>query len=118
MLKQISEENDKYRSMIQQIRQEKGFAVSPGEKKTENVNVEELDKLDHAVVIIEHKIKDQEKAQRKEVKQWDKQIKDKENRLVDLTRELKEREQENRISKLKIKEMKRLIKHNQLRPIG
>jgi len=27
-------------------------------------------------------------------------------------KELKEKEQENRISKLKIKEMKRLIKHN------
>lgn len=34
-----------------------------------------------------------------------------------LQRELKEKEQENRISKLKIKEMKRLIKHNQLKPI-
>ena len=30
---------------------------------------------------------------------------------------LKEKEQENRISKLKIKEMRRLIKHKQLRPI-
>ena len=29
-----------------------------------------------------------------------------------LGQELKEREQENRISKLKIKEMRRLIKHN------
>ena len=34
-----------------------------------------------------------------------------------MQKELKEKEQENRISKLKIKEMKRLIKHNQLRPI-
>lgn len=92
MLKQIQEENDKYRSMIQQIRQEKGFASSPGEQKTENVSVEELDKLDQAKNIIENKIKDQEKAQRKEIKVWDKQIKDKENRLVELQRELKERE--------------------------
>ena len=35
-----------------------------------------------------------------------------------MTKELKEREQENRISKLKIKEMKRLIKHNQLKPLS
>lgn len=48
--------------------------------------------MDQAKTIIENKIKDQEKAQRKEIKQWDKQIKDKENRLVDLQRELKERE--------------------------
>ena len=33
-------------------------------------------------------------------------------------KELKEKEQENRISKLKIKEMKRLIKHNQLKPLS
>ena len=31
---------------------------------------------------------------------------------------LKEKEQENRISKLKIKEMRRLMKHNQLKPIA
>jgi len=35
-----------------------------------------------------------------------------------LNKELREKEQENRISKLKIKEMRRLIKHNQLKPIG
>jgi len=39
-------------------------------------------------------------------------VKDKEALLGELQRELKEKEQENRISKLKIKEMKRLIKHN------
>jgi len=39
-------------------------------------------------------------------------VKDKETLLGELQRELKEKEQENRISKLKIKEMKRLIKHN------
>lgn len=48
--------------------------------------------MDQAKNIIENKIKDQEKAQRKEIKVWDKQIKDKENRLVELQRELKERE--------------------------
>lgn len=46
------------------------------------------------------------------MKVWDKNIKEKEQRLAELERELKEKEQENRISKLKIKEMKRLIKHN------
>lgn len=55
---------------------------------------------------------------KKELRQWDKQVKDKEKALELLQRELKEREQENRISKLKIKEMKRLIKHNQLKPLN
>jgi len=35
----------------------------------------------------------------------DKNIKESENRIVDLQRVLKEKQQENRISKLKIKEM-------------
>ena len=46
------------------------------------------------------------------MRNWDKKIKDAEIRLEDLNKELKEKEQENRISKLKIKEMRRLLKHN------
>ena len=46
----------------------------------------------------------------------EKKIKASEEKLEVLQKELKEKDQENRISKLKIKEMKRLIKHNQLRP--
>lgn len=51
------------------------------------------------------------------MRNWDKKIKDAETKLEDLNRELKEKEQENRISKLKIKEMRRLLKHNQLKPL-
>ena len=66
---------------------------------------------------MEKKLKEQERQQKKELKAWDKQIKVKEEQFAALQRELKEKEQENRISKLKIKEMKRLIKHNQLKPL-
>lgn len=72
----------------------------------------ELERLEKAKLAMEAKIKDQEKLHRKDIKQWDKSIKDKEQKYHELQRILKEREQENRISKLKIKEMKRLIKHN------
>lgn len=51
------------------------------------------------------------------MRRWEKKIKESELRLDDLNKELKEKEQENRISKLKIKEMRRLLKHNQLRPL-
>ena len=47
-----------------------------------------------------------------ELKNWDKKIKDAEVKLEELNKDLKEKEQENRISKLKIKEMRRLLKHN------
>ena len=46
------------------------------------------------------------------MRNWDKKIKEGEKKLEELNRELKEKEQENRISKLKIKEMRRLLKHN------
>ena len=42
----------------------------------------------------------------------DKQVRDAEERHRFLQQQLKEKEQENRISKLKIKELRRIIKHN------
>ena len=52
------------------------------------------------------------------MRKWEKKIKESELRLETLNKELKEKEQENRISKLKIKEMRRLLKHNQLKPLN
>jgi hypothetical protein len=46
------------------------------------------------------------------MRKWEKKIKEAESRLEELNKDLKEKEQENRISKLKIKEMRRLLKHN------
>ena len=52
------------------------------------------------------------------MRKWEKKIKEAEVRLEELNKELKEKEQENRISKLKIKEMRRMLKHNQLKPLN
>lgn len=41
-----------------------------------------------------------------------------EQQIIELKKQVKEKEQENRISKLKVKEMKRLVKHKQLRPLA
>ena len=112
MLGQLQEENQKFRSMIQDLRHQKGFTVTASEKDVQQDEEAEMDRLEKAKGIIEHKIKDQDKQHRKQMRVWDKNIKDKESKLTELERELKEKEQENRISKLKIKEMKRLIKHN------
>lgn len=45
------------------------------------------------------------------MRKWEKKIKLSEDKLDQLTKSLKEKEAENRISKLKIKEMRRLVKH-------
>lgn len=47
----------------------------------------------------------------------DNQVKDAEKRIADFKMQLKEKEQENRISKLKLKDLKRTQKHNQLTPL-
>ena len=46
------------------------------------------------------------------MKKWEKKIQQSEQKLEALNKELKEKEQENRISKHKIKEMRRHLKHN------
>jgi septal ring factor EnvC (AmiA/AmiB activator) len=98
--------------MIENIRAERGFTSASPNGKPQKFNQEDLDRLEQAKSTIEQKIKEQEKQHKKDVKQWEKSIKEKEEVYEQLQKELKEREQENRISKLKIKEMKRLIKHN------
>lgn len=112
------EDNEKYKTMISNLRQEKGFAESPMGKDAAKVDQFELERLEKAKVAMELKIKEQEKLHRKDIKQWDRSIREKEQKYHELQRILKEREQENRISKLKLKEMKRLIKHNQLKPLS
>ena len=47
----------------------------------------------------------------------DAQVRSAEGRLDTLTKALKEREQENRVTQLKIKELRRVLKHNQLMPL-
>lgn len=66
---------------------------------------------------MEEEIAQEEKRHRQETRQWEKKVKEAQDRLNGLTTELKAKEQENRLSKLKIKEMQRLQKHNQLKPL-
>ena len=77
----------------------------------------DLERLEQEKMALEKQITDEEKRHRLELRKWERKIKESEQRLDTFNKELKEKEQENRISKLKIKEMRRLIKHNQLKPI-
>lgn len=78
---------------------------------------QELERLEQDKQTLELQIAEEEKKHRFEMRRWERKIKDSEEKLEILNKELREKEQENRISKLKIKEMRRLIKHNQLKPI-
>ena len=77
----------------------------------------DLERLEQEKGVLEKQIAEEEKRNRLEMRKWERKIKESEQRLEVFNKELKEKEQENRISKLKIKEMRRLIKHNQLKPI-
>lgn len=83
----------------------------------ERAKEEDLDKLEREKLVLEQQIAEEDKKNRLEMRKWERKVKDSETRLDNFNKELKEKEQENRISKLKIKEMRRLIKHNQLKPI-
>ena len=55
---------------------------------------------------------------RAETRQMDRLVADADERVKSLQKILKEKQQENRISKLKIKELGRHVKHNQLEPLS
>ena len=77
----------------------------------------DLERLEQEKMALEKQVAEEDKRHRLELRKWERKIKESEQRLDSFNKELKEKEQENRISKLKIKEMRRLIKHNQLKPI-
>lgn len=76
-----------------------------------------MERLEQEKGVLEQQIAEEEKRHRQEMRKWERKIKASEEKLDGLQKELRDKEQENRISKLKIKEMRRLLKHNQLRPL-
>lgn len=60
---------------------------------------------------------EEERRNKKELKQMEGSLTELQIKAEDLRKELKEKEQEQRISQYKLNEMKRSVKHNQLRPI-
>jgi hypothetical protein len=63
---------------------------------------------------VQVKYEQQKKQQRLEQKQMDSELQSAEEKLAELQRQLKEKEQENRIGKLRIKELRRLERAKQL----
>ena len=60
---------------------------------------------------------EEEKRQKQELKQVEKRLKELQDKADELRKELKEKEQEQRISTYKLNELRRSLKHNQLKPI-
>ena len=46
MLAEITEDNEKYKSMIEKIREDRGFTSSSPKQKSGKVNQEELERLE------------------------------------------------------------------------
>ena len=68
--------------MIQQIKIDRGLQNE--EPKSQAVTQDEIDRLEIAKQNMEKKLKDQERQQRKELRNWDKQIKEKEEQFAAL----------------------------------
>ena len=68
--------------MIQQIKIDRGLQNE--EPKSQAVTQDEIDRLEIAKQNMEKKLKDQERQQRKELRTWDKQIKEKEEQFAAL----------------------------------
>lgn len=60
---------------------------------------------------------EEEKKQKYELKIMDKRLQELTGKAEELRKELKEKEQEQRISTYKLNELRRSIKHNQLKPL-
>ncbi len=73
---------------------------------------QQLETLESEKIQLKEQVATEEKKHQGELKGWERKIKEAEEKLDGINRELKEKEQENRISKLKIKEMRRMLKHN------
>ena len=113
----MQEENKKYQSVIQELKIKKGIPDQPEQVGPAELarREEELTRLEQEKKNLETQVAEEEKRQRLEVRKWEKKVKASEEKLEAMNKELKDKEQENRINQLKIKEMRRLIKHNQLK---
>ena len=118
-IQSVQEENRKYQEKIDEIRKSRniGFDEEEDEDRTEKHEME-LQRLLNEKKALQEKSLQQQNQHRNEVRQMDRLVKDAEDRVNNLKKTLKEKQQENRISKLKIRELGRHVKHNQLQPLS
>lgn len=110
---------DKCRKLYDQIKKRK--SEEEEKKKSEN----EMPEITEATILdLESRIKEaetrgaeDEKKMRNKIKELEIQVRESKHNLDMLKIKLKEKDQECRLSALKIKELRKAMKHNQLRPL-
>ena len=109
-----------YQEKIEDIRKNRGLVDDQNEEEDDanEKRSANIQKFLNEKKALQEKSLQQQNQHRNETKQMDKLVKDADERVKNLQKVLKEKQQENRISKLKIKELSRHVKHNQLHPLS
>lgn len=105
---------EKCRKLKGVIRQKKNDEDEP---KVPEVNEKDIQELEEKIKETEQKKKEEERKLKKRIKELENQISDSKHNINMLNVKLKEKDQECRLSVLKIKELKRAVRHNQLKPL-
>lgn len=105
---------EKCRKLKGIIRQKKNEDDEP---KVPEVTEKDIQELEEKIKETEQKKKEEERKLKKRIKDLENQINDSKHNINMLNVKLKEKDQECRLSVLKIKELKRAVRHNQLKPL-
>ena len=105
---------EKCRKLKGIIRQKKNEEDEP---KAPEVTEKDIQELEDKIKETEQKKKEEERKLKKRIKDLENQINDSKHNINMLNVKLKEKDQECRLSVLKIKELKRAVRHNQLKPL-
>ena len=105
---------EKCRKLKGIIRQKKN---DEDEEKIPEVTEKDIQELEEKIKETEQKKKEEERKLKKRIKELENQINESKHNINMLNVKLKEKDQECRLSVLKIKELKRAVRHNQLKPL-
>lgn len=106
---------EKCRRLYENIKKKKNE-----DKKVEDEDVteEKVEELERKIKATEEKFAEQENQIKKRIKEMELQARDAKHNIELLKIKYKEKDQECRLSLLKIKELKKAVKHNQTKPVG
>jgi len=107
----LEEKCRKLKSLVKQKKQEED------EPKPPEVTEQDILELENKIKETEQKKKEEEARLKKRVRDLETQIRDSKHNIEQLNIKLKEKDQECRLSMLKIKELRRAVRHNQLKPL-
>lgn len=111
----LEKENQKLMQQIQAL--DSNLKLDPTKTKDPKVD-KEIEKINKEKQAAKEDFEAKQKANRKEIKQVEKEIQNLEAKRDALFTRAKELDQEQRISSLKLREVGRILKHNQLKPIS